>query len=299
MSAEDIMGKAAIIAIEKFAEKGLDKISNAIGVVFPFHDTKRIAIQTYIDEIQKSDRVSEEKLWVIYNLKSTIKQLNNQIKIAEIAYDSAKEGTVFSEESKVDDEWLDRYLDSAKFVSDEEMQSLWGKILAGEFEKPNSVPIRIMRVLSETNAFYAKIFENVCHLAVNIVPVYADNNTSIPINCVFVPMSEFDEGYLGELQVTYNNVKELETLGLLSVDNLLGFKSLLIDRTAEEAIVQYGDKTGKVKIYQNEIPVGQIKLTEVGECIRRFITPKIINQHFEEVINYIKEYEIVYDVIRK
>ena len=34
----------------------------------------------------------------------------------------------------VNEEWLDRFMDSAKFVSQEEIQAIWGKILAKEFE---------------------------------------------------------------------------------------------------------------------------------------------------------------------
>ena len=47
---------------------------------------------------------------------------------------NAKEGTDFSDKSGVSEEWLERFMDSAGFVSAEDIQIIWGKILANELE---------------------------------------------------------------------------------------------------------------------------------------------------------------------
>ena len=89
----------------------------------------------------------------------------NQSKIAKIALESAKEGTDFSESSSVDDDWLARYMDFAKFISNEDKQIIWGKILAGEFQSPGSTPPQLARILSEITEHHANIFNNICNLS--------------------------------------------------------------------------------------------------------------------------------------
>lgn len=47
----------------------------------------------------------------------------------------------------VDDDWLFRWRDSASQVSNEELQNLWGRVLAGEFKAPGSFSLRTLEFL--------------------------------------------------------------------------------------------------------------------------------------------------------
>ena len=50
-------------------------------------------------------------------------------------------------ERKVDDDWLFRWRDSASTVSSEELQALWGRMLAGEIKSPGSFSLRTLEFL--------------------------------------------------------------------------------------------------------------------------------------------------------
>ena len=152
-------------AAEGVGKESANKLASAIGGLFPFWGLKKKGIAVFINEIEKSNLSPEAKMMTIANAKRTYKQLKNQISIAKIAQDSAKVGTDFSSSSLVNDDWLDRFMDSAKFVSDEKVQYLWGNILAKEFEAPNSTPHSIIRILSEITPQYAKILKQYANLA--------------------------------------------------------------------------------------------------------------------------------------
>jgi hypothetical protein len=63
------------------------------------------------------------------------------------AEDALKEETEAPSQNKVDDDWLYRWRDSASQVSNEQLQLLWGRILAGEVKAPGSISLRTMEFL--------------------------------------------------------------------------------------------------------------------------------------------------------
>ena len=61
-------------------------------------------------------------------------------------------------DTPVDHDWTARFFDNAKDVSDEEMQKLWAKLLAGEVECPGSVSLRTLDILREMTQKEAELF---------------------------------------------------------------------------------------------------------------------------------------------
>ena len=186
-------------AAEGAGRESVNKIADVIGGVFPFWGLKRVAVEQYVSEIKKSDMSPETKMIAIANTRKTFKQLNNQITVAQIAQDVAKEETDFSETSNVDEEWLERFMDAVKFVSDEDMQVMWGNILAKEFEDPGSTPSSIVRIMTEISAKYAHIFERICNMRVFF---FVEDDKGKIIECqrkVVIPLGRDDKGFLEKI----------------------------------------------------------------------------------------------------
>ena len=61
-------------------------------------------------------------------------------------------------DTPVDHDWTARFFDNAKDVSDEEMQKLWVKLLAGEVERPGSASLRTLSILREMTQKEAELF---------------------------------------------------------------------------------------------------------------------------------------------
>lgn len=61
----------------------------------------------------------------------------------------------------VDPDWINRFFNSVAEVSSEDMQRIWGKILAGEVKQPGSFSLRTLQVIKNINKEEAKLFEKI------------------------------------------------------------------------------------------------------------------------------------------
>ena len=205
-------------------ENVLNKSVGMMGMLFPFAGLKQKAVETYVEDIEKSDLPAETKVFMILNTKKTFKKIKNQKTIAEIAMENAKQGTDFSEASGVSEEWLERFMDSAGFVSSEEIQWIWGKILANEFERPGSTPPNMIRILSEITPELASAFRYICSMRIWILPLNENGDIQGEFQELFVPYNKNDEKFR-ECGVSFNVLNELETLGVIRFESLAGYIS--------------------------------------------------------------------------
>ena len=67
-------------------------------------------------------------------------------------------------EKPVDPDWSARFFSQVEDVSNEDMQLLWGKLLAGEVAEPGSFSPRTLRIVSDLTALEAELFESLCSM---------------------------------------------------------------------------------------------------------------------------------------
>lgn len=274
-------------AAEGAGRESVSKIANVIGGIFPFWGLKKKAVTAYIAEIENSNLPPEAKMLAIANAKTTYKHLKNQVAIAQIAQSSATEGTDFSETSGVNDEWLDRFMDSAKFVSDEKLQLLWGNILAKEFESPNSTPPSVIRILSEITPVYANAFQTLCSLKVCIIPINRHNQRCASLERVILP-PEID--YLKKYGLDFTVLNELEMLGLIQFEPSGGYILKVSPTRFPQLHLVYGNNTATVSKYPDkEFPMGTVLLTRAGLSIASFTDAILVDKHLSEVCTFLKE----------
>ena len=70
------------------------------------------------------------------------------------------------EKQTIEDDWLNSFEKEASQKSTEEMQLLFGRILAGEIRKPGSFSIRAVKILSELDQNTAALFKNLCSVCI-------------------------------------------------------------------------------------------------------------------------------------
>lgn len=279
---EEMALEIAKAAAGSAGKESVNKLAAAIGGFFPFFGLKHEAVSTYVEDIQKSDLPPEAKMMAIANAKKTYKQLKNQMAIAEIAQSTAQPGTDFSAQSGVDDEWIERFMDSAKFVSDEEVQLLWGNILAKEFEEPNSTPPSVIRVLSEITPPYAKAFQVLCSLKCRILleDGYSEEAIILP--------KQFD--YLEKYGFSFRALTELEMVGLIQTEASLGYVTQIERDKHPRVYCVYGkDEAAIIDYPDKNFPIGIVYLTSVGALISKFVTGEHIDGHFEAVCKYLRQ----------
>lgn len=121
--------------------------------------------------ISNLDPQSIEYRALARDVSSKIKKQKNLETIANYAAEELdKKGTVSPE--SVDPDWTTRFIGIAEDVSDENMQRIWAKILAGEVEQPNSYSKRTLEVVKNLTQREAILFQRVAPSIVRDGPIY-------------------------------------------------------------------------------------------------------------------------------
>lgn len=118
------------------------------------YDKEGVAINT--DDFQRLMQRASTRLL----LQETVKQHN----IESIVDNAYEELELDSEVSAVpvDPDWSIRFFNCIEDISNEKMQYLWGKLLAGEVRDPGSFSLRTLEALKSLSQAEAQIFRTVC-----------------------------------------------------------------------------------------------------------------------------------------
>jgi uncharacterized repeat protein (TIGR03899 family) len=106
----------------------------------------------------------EERTQDRLNFQEAKKQLNIENVTAFAAEELKNEQPVTDE--PLDEDWTTRFFKIAEEVSNEEMQALWGKILAGEIKQPKSYSLRTLELIRNLSKSEADTFMKVANYAI-------------------------------------------------------------------------------------------------------------------------------------
>lgn len=193
------MGEALEVAkvLVEPTMKLLDMVGGAIGTAYePRHKRKMADATAYeINAIADAMRNAAD-MPVVYNqdgvainsedfnrlmqragtrlvLQETTKQYNIE-SVIDNAYDILEKEDVCSAEP-VEQGWINNFFDSVANISDEDLQKLWGIILAGEIKTPGKFSKRTLDVLSKLSKKEADMFERIVPF---ILKCYGDETKS-------------------------------------------------------------------------------------------------------------------------
>lgn len=201
-------------------EKLIEVISQGVGKLYtPRAMRKEADAEAYKIEVVERAKIkaaAEGKL-VELQLYETIQQrlihqeTNKQKSIdniIEVAAEQIKLQETVSEE-KVDPDWTTRFFNISEDISNDEMQKLWGRILAGEVKQPGTFSLRTLETLKNLTKEEAEVFSRFAQFKVK------STNTS------FVPYK--NESELEAFNIKYVDIFLLTELGLISSESTLGF----------------------------------------------------------------------------
>lgn len=299
MGLEEKLGETALDLVKN--ENVQNKVADLFGMLFPYAGIKKKAVDMYIKEIENSDLSTEAKMISLLNAKKTLKKIKNQKNIAEIAKENAKERTDFSEKSGVSEEWFDRFMESASYVSSEEMQLVWGKILANEFEQPGCTPRNMTRILSEFTQDYAKAFRTLCSMRVLLISVNGDEKI-VSANRRNAVVFDQNEEYMRKIGLSFELLNELETLGVIKFDTVAGYAAT--DMNEKKVLVYINGNVIETSSHIDEtFPIGNVLFTSAGEALSKITEPCTLEGYEDAVIKYLKsnnvtvETESLYNVV--
>lgn len=314
------MGATEIVkAIVSPAEKLIDAVSGAIGKVYgPRHTRKMADAKAYELKLISDTIRNNSDIPIVYdstgvsidtsNYEEIAKRASSRLAFQEITKQQNIEAVVdnaYEELEKVESvssdpvnpDWMIRFFNSVEDISDEDMQKIWGRILAGEIKRPSTYSYRTLEKLKNMTQQEAKHFQLVSSLALQ-----GSGRSFILRN----------EELMNRYNVYFSHLFELEECGLLSSQQL----SLTSKVSYSEKVTIYNSKIvgiikGKEEILQKlTIPIytftesGNQLITAIGsnansqyildclELIRKNHKDFIITAHN---INYIDDKDIDYN----
>lgn len=260
------MGEAAEVAGKLAAplEKFITTISDGIGKVYEPRYIKKMADA----EAYKIDKMAEtmRKNWdmqITCNSDGTavsmpeFEEFNQRMKSRVIFQELEKQKNIESVTGKaysileseenvsdesVDKDWTLRFFNSVEDISNEQMQEIWARILAGEVKKPGTVSLRTLETLHNMTQKEAMLFEKLCSHCIIIAGAC----------CVL-----HNDAYFKEFNIPFEMILKLSECGLINSGSFLNVcvelneKSYLAARTDDYIAIANTNaiKTVEIKMY--------------------------------------------------
>lgn len=187
--------------------------------------------QTFLINPSLEERTQERLIF-----QEAKKQLNIE-SVTAFAADELKNAESVTDEP-LDEDWKTRFFNIAEDISNEEMQALWGRILAGEIKQPKSFSLRTLELLKNLSKEEAEVFTKFAQLKINVEDK----------NFVYNP----DSGYYIEKEfgITFLDRLLLTELGLIASEKNLEFNFIQTEYNKQTNLLNYGRKT--IALYRSE-----------------------------------------------
>lgn len=180
-------------------------------------------------------------------------EAKKQQNIDSVVYSAYKELENTEEvlDTPIDQDWIYRFFDYAKGISNEEMQKAWGRILAGEVKAPGSFSLRTLETIKNMSQEEAQLFNELSSFVVDSKrEKFIFRNTKL----------------LGKYGLSFEKLLKLQDCGLI---NLNGFITMNLSGNGNK--LYYGDK---LILIEKSISLDIFTITQSGEEILKILNCK-------------------------
>jgi hypothetical protein len=241
--------------ISKPAVVLIEKISDALGVYFEPHRITRMArAEAQVQKIKATAQIETTELHQRALRRFLAEEAKKQDNIESI---TAKALPYLEEESKpqnIEDDWVTNFFDKCRLISDEQMQTLWAKVLAGEANFPGSYSKRTVNFLSSLDKKDAIHFATLCSFC-----WFLGDSYMVPL------IYNEQESIYKEQGITFNVLEHLDDIGLVSFTPIHGYQE--IELAKHNYFFYYGIPINiEFQMEEdNQLAIGKVILTQIGQ----------------------------------
>jgi hypothetical protein len=124
-------------------------------------EIENIKHQSEVDKLTSELLVEkEDRIQIRIKLENERRQDNLENILIKALPHARTEG----EGTPVDVDWLQRFINKAQDISSDDLQDVWARILAGEYNSPKSISLKTMDILSNLTTEEANIFQKLSSL---------------------------------------------------------------------------------------------------------------------------------------
>lgn len=257
--------------VSKPADTLIKKVSKAVGGIFEPYQIKRIAkaeAEASVIKAQAEIQITELHRRAMHRFIE--EEAQKQKNIEDITNQAIPLLAERTDAEKMNDDWVTNFFDKSRIVSDKEMQGLWAHVLAGEANAPGTYSKRTVNYLGDLDKVDADLFTKLCGfgwMVGSVVPLIFDVQAKI----------------YEEHGITFNALSHLESIGLIQFNHLSGFRRLKLPK--KFYVLYYGQPLllEMSKDEGNELEIGHVLLTKVGQELAPICGSKQVNGFVEFV----------------
>lgn len=250
----------------------IEKISEAIGGLARPWQIKRVAeAEAEAERIHAVAQIEITRLQKRAMTRLIAEEARKQNNIESITAKAIPQLDSGAKPENVEDDWIADFFEKCRLISDQEMQALWARILAGEVNSPGKFSKRTVGLVASLDKVEAKWFAGLCSFSFTFgdpCPLIYDMRHPIYSNH----------------EISLSSLSNLASIGLVNYDTFpyarTGFGS--------KGYVSYFDKKVWVEFPKeegNELNIGNVILTRAGVQL----APLCGAQPVEGFIEYVKE----------
>ena len=263
----------------------IEKISNASGVLFTPRQVRRLASANRdakvieaeaAREVAKIEAQSEIEITDLHRRAADRwidEEARRQKNMEDITAKALASLEPDAQANEMEDDWIVNFFDKGRLISDDKMQQLWARILAGEANAPGTFSKRTVNFMSNIDSSEAELFANLCRFICMInwlnQPLILDESHSI----------------YKSLDITFYNLNQLDAIGLINhrtedfalnlgkgftIPVIYGAKSMLLDTNNMDS---------------GQLSIGRVMLTKIG----RELAPLCVSEPVEGFYEYVKD----------
>lgn len=256
----------------------IDKISGAVGWVFePYQITRVAKAEAKAEIIGARSRIEVTDLHRRAAHRLIEEEAQRQRNMEDITAKAVPHLDEDANPADVEDDWIVNFFDKSRIVSDNEMQQLWSRILAGEANSPGSYAKRTVNLLADLDKSEAELFAKLCGFVFmfgGMAPLVFDHEASI----------------YNEAGIDFGTLSHLDSIGLINFTPISTFIRKQLPRRF--MVFYYGRQLAleMPKASENTIECGQASFTLVGEQIAPICGSQLVEGFWEYVCEQWKAY---------
>ena len=257
--------------ISKPATALIEKVSGAVGGFYKPWQMRRVAkAEVDVDRIKALSKIELTELDERALQRLVDEEAKKQSNIESIIGRSLPQLNEGAKPDEMEEDWITYFFNKCRLVSDEEMQSIWARILAGEANAPGTFSKRSVIFMESLDKQDAILFTKLCAfnwIFGDIQPLIADPTAEI----------------YSKNGITFSDLKHLDTIGLISFQSIAYQRSGFPQTTvAVYKNAAYTFKFSKKK--DNILNLGNVILTNIGRELASICVPETVAGFDEYVI---------------
>jgi len=218
--------------VSKPISKLIEAVSQGIGTLYePTRIRRRARAQADAALIKAEADIKKKELLQRAVNRFAFQEISRQENIENIIEIAAASLPETVSEEPVDKDWISRFFDECKDVSNDELQQIWGRLLACEVAKPRSCSRKTLATLKELSQEDAELFTEFCsYIWIRIGDFFDMKDLKYYEPYYFMPIDPIDLGrFLEMCNLTYGECLHLENLGLIHCKKDISFNLCIHD----------------------------------------------------------------------